>query len=289
MSPRTGRFLLALGLLAAAALVYWALEDGGGDEGFDLDRDELPREADAAAPVGTPGRAPDTQPPKKAPAAVAPQGDLVPRVLPPDAAIEDVRDALTLTGSKRTREVQAAYSAIARIADDAPGVRQGLQRYLARVESPVARGIVLAGLGSDRAPANITWLTQRLLAAKTTPERIGALHGLAFGASEYTQTATTLAGIKMPAGSLPTGRDTRTAVAAFLDTKLGPALVDAQAVVLLNVSDHVDYAALLVVGGTRTCAFFDAAPAKVRDLLRRGALRHAALPGAVRRVLEAAK
>ncbi len=285
MSSRAGRFVLGLGLLAAAALVYWALEDGGGDEGFDLDRDELPREADAAPP----GEAPDAQPPKQAPPAPAPEGDLVPRVLPPDAAIEDVRDALTLTGPKRTREVQAAYDAIVRIADDAPGVRQGLQRYLARVESPLARGIVLAGLGSDRAPANITWLSQRLVTATTAPERIGALHGLAFGTSEFAQTSETLAGIKMPVGHLPPGREARKAVGTFLDGKHGAAATDANAVVLLNVSEQVDYAALLVVGGTRTCAFFDAAPAKVRDLLRRGALRHDALPGAVRRVLEAAK
>ena len=57
--------------------------------------------------------------------------------------------------------MQAAYDAITRIAKQ-DRVLEGLQRYVLRVEDPLARGIVFAALGANRDARNIEWLRARL-------------------------------------------------------------------------------------------------------------------------------
>jgi len=305
VSPARPHALLALGLLAVLGLIAWTLlADAPArtpPDRLDLDPQyhdplDLELRGDAPAPAsrneagsvkaaanGTAagGAAADTPRP--------PPRDPVPRVLPPDAAIEDLRDALTAPATSRTQAVQAAYEAITRIADDGAGVSKGLRSYVERVERPLTRGIVLAGLGSDRGTTNLGWLTRRLRNAGTDTERLGALLGLAFGKSEFATTSQILAGIKHPIGDLPTDRPTLTALAGFVDRTRGDAAADAAAILVWNVARHVEHAALLVVEGKRTCALFDALSPADRTLLRKAALKHDALPGAVRRVLEAAR
>lgn len=283
MSRSTGRVLLILGLVAAAALVFRALEEGRQEGGFELE--------DGAAP-GTPetGPAPraETSPPPTGPGKTAAR-DGVPRVLPPDAAIEDVRDALAQKGAARTRDVQAAYAAIARIANEGYEILRGLQRYVSDVEDPVVRGIVLAALGANRDPRNLTWLASRLRFGVSSAERVGAFLGLAYGSSDVKATCNALGGITHPVGPLPTSRTVLESVAGWVDRETSASAADGIVALLFSVERDVDVAALLVVDGTRPCKLYTDLSSATRTVLRAAALKHKALPGAVRRVLTNAK
>ena len=289
MSRSTSGILLVLGLLAAAALVFWVLAgSGGGDTGLDLEADGRAAVAPPAAPP-TPVQSAGDPAPSAPRVSVLPR-DGVPRVLPPDAAIEDVRDALALAdAAQRARDVQAAYEAVARVAAD-PDVIRELQRYVGRVEDPVARGIVLAALGANRHAGNIDWLAQQLLSGKTEEDRLGALLGLAWDeyeeGSELTSTSALLAGIEFPVAPLPELPVALKGTADWLDRAGEKAATDALDVIATSVEHSVEYAALLVVEGKRVCRVYAGLGQGQRATLRAAALAHAALPGSVRRVLE---
>ncbi len=285
MTRATGSILLILGLVAATGLVYWALPTDEDAAGVDLDGGDSLADGGREAPSADEREDADQAAPKRPLAR-----DGVPRVLPPDAAIEDVRDALALTDADaRTRAAQDAYDAIARIANDSTGVAEGLQRYVLRVEDGIARGIVLAALGTNRDAGNLAWLAGRLGGGASSAERQGAFLGLTRGDHTPAAPCGTLAGIKHPLGPLPTSGAVLTSVAGWLDRATAAEASDAIIPLLHAVKLNVDVAALLVVDDKRPCKLYADLDTRSRELLRARALGHAALPGAVRRVLENAK
>ena len=283
MSRSTGGILLVLGLLAAAALVLWALEDAADEGGFALDGG-----GDGAS------RAPRVDEPDAPPTPrTTDEGrarDGVPRVLPPDAAIEDVRDALALPDeAARVHALQAAYAAITRLAQDTQVV-DGLQRYVLRVEDPLARGVVLAALGASRDGRTLAWLAKRLRDGASSEERTGAFLGLIYAHSgEQLRCSNTLGGLTHTFDALPSSGLVLAAVAGWLDQETATSAADAIVPLTHLVAEDVDVAALLVVDDERPCKLYATSTDAARGLMRAAALKHAALPGAVRRVLAAAR
>jgi hypothetical protein len=282
MSRTTGGVLLVLGLLAAAALVLWALEDGADEDGFALDGGADTRRAPQAAEPNAPPAPPAANESRAR--------DGVPRVLPPDAAIEDVRDALALVDeAARVQALQAAYAAITRLVTDSQVV-DGLQHYVLRVEDPIARGVVLAALGASRDGRTLAWLAKRLRDGASSEERTGAFLGLVYASSgEQLRCSNTLGGFTHTFDALPSSGLVLAAMAGWLDQETATTAADAVVPLTHLVANEVDVAALLVVDDKRPCKLYATLDDTARELMRNAALKHAALPGAVRRVLAAAR
>lgn len=279
MTRSTGGILIALAVLAVAILVMRTMVDQTDDGGFDLEgtsdtqTDETTGRK-TADEVNTPPAADSTR-----------RGDGVPRVLPPDAAIEDVRDALALEDEgRRERAVQDAFDAITRIVQD-PGVVEGLERYVLRVEDPVARGVVLAAIGARRDTATLSWLAERLRDGANVEERIGAFVGLTYAAGRSRGVCRSLSGLRVPFGKLPTRRDVLAAVSTFVDEVTPSDVPDVIPALLYAVEQDVDVAALLVVDGARPCKLYAELKGASRGLMRAAALKHEDLPITVRKVL----
>ena len=161
----------------------------------------------------------DTEEPPESPAAAVvaddPRG--VPRVLPPDAAIEDVRDALAVTGDEaRADALRAAAGAIGRIAAT-PRIRIALQRQVLTVEDPGVRGVVYVALGASSDGPGRAWLAERLARESAPRARLGALLGLAQDVDAPEDIAHTLGGLPYRAGPLPDRVDVRDALADVLE------------------------------------------------------------------------
>lgn len=172
--------LLLLGLLAAAALVWFLVHE----EGSDPERDDPfteagPARAEGARPAAVgpdSGQAPLRR--RSNPWSHAQRTGL-PRVLPADAAVEDVRDALARSPEERGDALELARDAMLRLASEGEPIVRGLRTYADAVEDEVVRGIVLASLGTLRTEAHRHWLCEQLENAPTTAERMGALIALA--------------------------------------------------------------------------------------------------------------
>jgi hypothetical protein len=201
-------FLLLLGVLAGGVLV-WVSQ--GETESPDDTWDPLDEGLGAPPPRKRSG----DEPGESAPAiAASPRG--LPRILPPGAAIEDVRDALAVTKRSETvAMLQMAYDSIGRIAQQ-PRILTGLQRYALAVEDPQVRGAVYAALGANTSGPSRAWLAARLKDGPTLVDRVGALLGLAYDAGATEAYAEVFGGLPHLPGALPERLDVRDGLAVVL-------------------------------------------------------------------------
>ena len=286
--------VLLLLAVAAAGFGIWALL-GSEDEGPAL-------EEDAGTLVDLAGSEGDAPPDpsaaeRGAPTATKNRGRGLPRVLPPDAAVEDVRDALALAGVEREQALAKARASIARLAVQGEKVLNGLRRYVASVEDPVVRGVVTSALGRARDEENLRWLTTRLAKAATSEERIGALIALADPGQDEGDAAaippgsarsTLLGDMPYTYVALPTSRLVLKSGTRFLDTSAGASAKEALPVLSRAIEVSPKWAALLVEDGERMCAWYRALSEESRREVRAVALKHKQLPRDTRRRIRAA-
>jgi len=273
----------------------WTLWSGGEDP---------PAGLEATGPLPAPlrgDRTPSTaqEPGRSKPASATPAlptavADPIPRILPPDAAIEDLRDSLALPPGDRKQPLQRAYRALGHLAQSKAAALRELRSHLAGLDDPTLRGVVLAALGAERNPLNLRWLAGRLGTAPSSQERLGALIALARGPQQEHARAPSLGGLGYAFGPLPANADVRAACASFMTRGEQERAQEALPILRATIERSLTYAALLVSnrppdsGQSGPCAFFVALKEEQRTQLARLALRHAALPTQARAVLQAA-
>jgi len=293
--------LLVFTVLGAALLV-WLLVQGDDDPTPYAD-DDAPRETETQREhkARTPGTAREG---RDEPAAAARRG--IPRVLPPDAAVEDVRDALALEGEERATALRAASAAIGRLAAQGREALKPLSSYAKTVEDPVIRGVVTASLGSERSAANVSALAEAWARGATDAERMGALialahpHAASNAASNAASSAEAkssrgkarselLAGLPYDYVELAPAMSVLKAGARFLDGAAGALSQDALPVMLRSISNHSEWASLLVVDDTRMCAWYASLGSEDRARVRAQALKHEQLRGTAKAVIRNAE
>lgn len=216
-------------------------------------------------------------------------GDPVPRILPPDAAIEDLRDALALGDDERGPALQSAFDGAARLAAGSETARSTLRRRIDKLGDVRLRGVATAALGTSPTDANQRWLRTALRDGTNDEMRLGALIALARPAASDEGAAaarsTLLGSLAYPYG--PLRDDTRLlgAVARFLDSTNGVAMRDALPIVTASVKASAVYATLLAADGKQAVLWYRTLAPADRDALRTHALRHTNLLPEVRRVL----
>jgi hypothetical protein len=230
-------FGLLLAVAAGGAVVWFgqSKDQGTEDGSILLFEDEAP-------PPGTDGGDPQAE----EPVASAPSSGGLPRILPPDAAVEDVRDALALKdAAERSAALGSAYGSIGRIAQQ-ERVLTGIRRYANDVEDAQVRGVTWAALGANHSGTVRAWLAGRLRDGPTTPDRIGALLGLAHDAEKPPRAARSLGGLPHRQGALPERLDVRGALPALFialatDGVAKDALRDALAVLETTLVEARDF------------------------------------------------
>ena len=217
MSPRT---LLPLGLVAllvTAGLLWATQRDTPSPASYDLAGE--PDAGTRTRPGQEPAAAPRTEDPRG-----RPQG--LPRILPPEAAIEDVRDAQSLEGPARTQALAEAYAALGRIAAT-ERILVALQRAVTAEEDVQVRGVVLAALGANRSEANVAWLAARLQAGPAGEDHLGALLALANAGDGVALEVGSLGGLTVRWGALPARDDVLAGLRHVLSVDGGGALREA--------------------------------------------------------------
>ena len=282
---------IVIALAVVAGAVLWLLL-AEGDEPTSLDPD-LTGSLDT--PVDPPSE--DDMPTVVAPPTPQTPGAEpgLPRVLPPDAAVEDFRDALTLTGEARADEMQRAHAAIGRLAKEGPAVIQGLRRYADRVEDETIRGLVFASLGTNRSEAHRQWLRDRFAGAPTKEERVGALIALAQPLPKPKRTdpkpteatSALLGGLRYRYVPLEAEPRTQRAAALTLSTDDAAEAGATLAILLRTIEAHATWAELLVSNGRDACRWLDALDDDARTRVVDAALAHEALSPKTRTVLQA--
>lgn len=224
--------LLLLTALLAGGLLLWldSREDATGGEDLILSLED--GGPDEPRPLA------DQDEPATTPTATAPTAHGVPRILPPDAAIEDVRDALALTDAEaRAGALAAAYASIGRIAAG-PRILAGLQRYAVALDDPRVRGVVYAALGANTSGPSHAWLARQLASGPALEDRLGALLGLAYDAQAPAVPVAALGGLPCRRGALPKRVDVREALPALLTALEGAAVRDALPVLEASLAEH---------------------------------------------------
>ena len=227
---RATLLLLLIALLAGGTLLLLQAREGGTPPQDDLlgDLEDEPR-----------GDAPEDDAPAVQPTGDdAPVGGGVPRILPPDAAIEDVRDALAIQEASGRRDALGeAYAAIGRIAQ-AERILVGLQRHVLSVADARVRGVTHAALGANASGTSHAWLVARLREDRDDLGRLGALLGLAYAAEAAPRAAPSLGELPYRARVLPARVDVRDALASWLGTLEGAAARDALPVLRASLAAH---------------------------------------------------
>ncbi|MDF1701764.1 MAG: hypothetical protein P1V36_11465 [Planctomycetota bacterium] len=224
--------LLLLTALLAGGLLLWldSREDTTGGEDLILSLEEG-RPDEPRGPA-------DQDEPATTPTATAPTAHGVPRILPPDAAIEDVRDALALgDADARTAALAAAYGSIGRIAAG-PRILAGLQRYAIALDDARVRGVVYAALGTNTSGPSHAWLARQLASGPALEDRLGALLGLAYDAKAPVAVVAALGGLPCRQDALPKRVDVREALPALLTALEGAAVRDALPVLEASLAEH---------------------------------------------------
>ncbi len=158
--------LFALLLLAGVAILVVAYfeESEPADEQAVYDEDEEPEPNDE--PADAPPVVDDDDDPRR-----------VPRVLPPDAALEDIRDALA---ANDVDALQAAYEQLGRLAASKGRVRTALRNQIASMADADVRAIAIAAIGQSRDDDNEEWLVSVLTDRRAAlTDRTSALVALA--------------------------------------------------------------------------------------------------------------
>lgn len=279
-------------LVVAAGLAAWALfqtDEDHADPPTDRSDDAaFQDEPSVAADLGTtPGGAPDsarTNPGSRAPG--------VPRLLPADAALEDLRDALALEGDGRAAALAEAWQATGRVVARHGKVRREMHALIESEEDPLLRAVATSALGTDRSDANERWLRVRLGTAAAVEQRVGALVALAHPDAdagrprEGTVRVAALGGLACAYAALPEGASMRAATVQFLDATDGAEARDTLPVLVLAVRTSRDHAAALVTDGGKLRRFVRSLPVEDQRRLRDAARTHADLPRLVTRALE---
>ena len=281
------------GVIAAGVIAFLVWDDSAStpldsDPSLEADTEQDPTATDVAAP---------TTPAGPAEAGLDREGPGLPRVLPPDAAVEDIRDALSLEGAARSEELQRAVAAIGRLAIDGPAVLQGLRTYAASVEDARVRGCVLASLGTERNESHRVWLRTRMESAPTAEERLGALIALAHPPRTRKRmlpapeeaTASCLGGLRYTFVPLETDPRLLAAAHTLLDETPKGAATEVLPILRASIRSSSAWAELLTADGTTTRAWLRALPEELRAQVVREALQHETLSPKTRRVLEAGK
>lgn len=288
MSRHTARTLwLALGVLGASVLAWMLSAD---------DEEPAPppaaRELSEAAPRGgrTRETPPDLGPPAPAPGDPAGSDD-IPRILPPDAAIEDVRDALALEASERGDTLQAAFAGVVRLAGGPSRAAPLLRRHLDEESDPRVRGIGMAALGVDRSESNRRRLRLLLRDGESNEVRMGALIALARPPGEQRAVArgaesALLGGLRYGYDALPDEPRLLAVVARFLDDVDGVTFRDALPIVMHSAKTRAVYATVLAADGKQASRWYRTLSVEDRDTLRARILHHESLLPEVRRVLD---
>ncbi len=227
---RTTLVLLLLALLAGGVLLWLNARSArtpAQDDLLDLFEDDTPKDAGAA-----------DRPVASTPAAEVGTPRGVPRILPPDAAIEDVRDAQALEdiGARRAA-LAAAYASIGRIAQT-ERILGGLQRYALDVEDARVRGATYAALGANTSGPSRAWLVERLREERDDVARLGALLGLAYAKAQDARDATALGDLPHRTGALPARVDVRDALPAIVARLDGTVGRDALVVLRASLGAH---------------------------------------------------
>lgn len=293
MTGWNGRTGILAALVLAAGLAAWALFQPHEDlayapsaDGEDPPVDGPPAATGAARPARSPVATPGAAGEQGAEAGVQ-------RLLPADAALEDLRDALALEGDARAAALREAWIATGRIAASRRKVLLELHELIRDESDDVLRGVATSALGATRTDENLRWLETRLAASATFEVRLGALIALARpGASAGRPRAgalrvNALGGLVCDYAVLPNDSSLDVELGRFLDDMHGERSREVLPILVHSVKTSARHAALLVNEKGTLRRFVATLGAPQRRALRDAALTHKDLPPSVRRTLEA--
>lgn len=167
-------------VLAGGALFYMALRTSGVDE--DASEEQASHESDARPEAhGRDEDRPAAEADERETQPATTPSDFVPRILPADAALEDVRDAYV---AQDAEALTHAYEQLVRLSSTR---RALIMRELPTTDGASVRGIALAALGRNARPADLDWIAGQLGASTFPSEQLGALIGLCSYKTEATE------------------------------------------------------------------------------------------------------
>jgi hypothetical protein len=283
--------VLLLLVLVAGTGTWLLVRDGGEGEPAAPPGGDPPREAGPAAP---PAGSEPPAPPPALPTGDGPDADPVPRILPPDAALEDIRDALTAEDeAARGPALQAAFVSTTRVADSRTSILREFHRRIEREEDARVRGVATAAMGSSSAEENRRWLHGMLTSGVAKEDRLGALVALARPTKATRRDAISearapaLGGLAYDYTALPEDEDLLIALASFLDSTESEGTSDALPILLRSVERSAMHATLLAADGKNACRWYLSLAAGDRARVRAAALAHRNLLPEVRSAIEA--
>jgi hypothetical protein len=288
--------LLVCAAVAGAGLVWLLVAEGEGPAERDPGSDESLAGGAATgldqAGTAVPGES-ERERTTRARAQAAREEPGLPRVLPPDAAVEDIRDALALSGDARIDGLRRAHVAIARLLAQDDAVATPLRSYAQDVEDAAVRGNVIAAFGARREAASEAWLRDRLAAAPTAPERIGAL--IAFARPDAARpeddpavreaSAATLGGLPYRYVALEATPDRIASLATILRTTSAQEAADALPILLASITAESAWGESLVGGANQICTWLLSLPLEDQARVKAAALRHERLSPRARKAL----
>ncbi len=288
MSRYASRTLFLALCVVGASVLAWVLYREDAEETAPL---PAARELGDEAPRG--GRTRETPPdiaPGPTPEPQVLSNDVVPRILPPDAAIEDIRDALAITAAERKEPLQLAFINAERLAGGTSRVASLLRRRVADLTDRRVRGVAIAASGIDRSEANTKRLRLLLRDGESNEVRMGALIALARPPSEWNEIpasaeSSLLGGLRYTYAPLPDESRLLAVVGRVLDDVDGVAFRDALPIIMHSAKTRAVYATVLAADGKRACRWYRTLSKEDRDTLRTRILHHKSLLPEVRRVL----
>lgn len=273
MAPRPVLAVLGVCLLAVG-LLAWSLL-GSRDEGSRGGMDDLTGVTGSDAPdvVALDEAAADPAGPVDAPQERPP---VVPRVLPPDAALEDVRDALVAVDRDALAQ---AYASIGRLADRSAPSLTALQRQIQRTDDTRVRGVAIVATSRSGSVSSLRFAATRLMQPKRRDvgDVVGAWAALVLGrstAGAETVTLESLGGLDVMVGRVADDEYSAQAIRFFLDhtPEAGEERTDLIALWIASIERSAELAELLVHDG-RPRVYVAALPTADWERLKTSALR----------------
>ena len=162
--------VLGLGALVLGAVAWGVL--GGKADPEPVDDYEHTEVFADVAPTPPPVREPANVEPRR-----ASNEPVVPRVLPPDAALEDVRDALFANDPDLLVE---ASTSIGRLASQSAQSLVALQRQIDRTDDARIRGVAIVATSRSRSDAALRYASKQLIQTKRreAPDIVGSFAAL---------------------------------------------------------------------------------------------------------------
>lgn len=158
------RFLLVLACALGIAAAVWLL------------REEPSARAPQPQPAPPPRAGGGSVSPTPLPVTEALVGEqLLPRILPPDAAIEDIRDA---RAQGDDQELARAQERLERLARRSRSVREGIEAQITRTDDPQVRAIAILSLVRGAGRETVPWTSDMLASSVRVEDRLAALAAL---------------------------------------------------------------------------------------------------------------